>query len=209
MREIVHERAIDLIGRDGRRYGWARVYADQQPGGTWAGWIEFVSPETGRTIRTYRETTQSHLDGVAYWATGLEPVYFEGALTRAERVHGDTPDLSGGLSRQSGRVAQLQVESLDAGIPMRVMGVRTLVPGMRRRIRDAGVVTYEGTLRAAADERPGLYSFAIEFGTPNTAALLANTLWSELRSASRVVVDGEDVPLNHAALKAALLGIAA
>lgn len=29
------------------------------------------------------ETTQSTLEGVAFWATGLQPIYFEGAFDRA------------------------------------------------------------------------------------------------------------------------------
>ncbi len=49
----------------------------------WSGWLEFL-PETGGAIlRTERETTQPSLSALEYWATGLEPVYFEGALVRA------------------------------------------------------------------------------------------------------------------------------
>jgi hypothetical protein len=37
----------------------------------------------GPALRTGRETTQPNRDAVAYWASGLEPVYFEGAFVRA------------------------------------------------------------------------------------------------------------------------------
>jgi hypothetical protein len=34
-------------------------------------------------LRTERETTQPDKAVLEYWATGLEPIYFEGALARA------------------------------------------------------------------------------------------------------------------------------
>jgi hypothetical protein len=37
----------------------------------------------GRELRTGQETSQPNRDAVAYWAGGLEPIYFEGAFTRA------------------------------------------------------------------------------------------------------------------------------
>lgn len=40
----------------------------------------------GATLRTGRETTQPDREDLLCWATGLEPVYLEGALARAERV---------------------------------------------------------------------------------------------------------------------------
>jgi hypothetical protein len=84
MSQVVHERAITLQDEAGRRFNLVRVHAEEQPGGTWHGWIEFRSPD-GPPVATERETTQSNLEGVAYWATGLEPIYFEGALDRALR----------------------------------------------------------------------------------------------------------------------------
>jgi hypothetical protein len=82
MSEMVHERAIALADESGRRFDLVRVHAEEQPGGTWQGWIEFRSAE-GESVTTDRETTQSNLAGVEYWATGLEPVFLEGALHRA------------------------------------------------------------------------------------------------------------------------------
>ena len=37
----------------------------------------------GPALRTGRETTQPNRDAVANWASGLEPVYLEGAFARA------------------------------------------------------------------------------------------------------------------------------
>ena len=82
MSDVVYERAIAVADATGRRFDLVRVHAEEQAGGTWAGWIEFRSAE-GESVATERETTQSHRAGVAYWASGLEPVFLQGALARA------------------------------------------------------------------------------------------------------------------------------
>jgi hypothetical protein len=69
---------------DGTTYV-ARVYGRARADGTWEGWIEFVAVGAAVVLRTDQETTQSNREGVAYWASGLEPVYLEGAFARARR----------------------------------------------------------------------------------------------------------------------------
>jgi len=49
----------------------------------WQGWIEFIPVDGGAALRSARETTQPNRVDTAYWATGLTPVYLEGALDRA------------------------------------------------------------------------------------------------------------------------------
>jgi hypothetical protein len=49
----------------------------------WEGWIEFTPVHGGKPIRSSRETTQPNRRDLDYWATGLTPVYLEGALRRA------------------------------------------------------------------------------------------------------------------------------
>jgi hypothetical protein len=51
--------------------------------GRWTAWIEFMPLDGGRPLRSPRETTQPNRTDVEYWATGLTPVYLEGALQRA------------------------------------------------------------------------------------------------------------------------------
>ena len=53
--------------------------------GKWHGWIEFVPLGDGEPIRSARETTQPNRQDTLYWATGLTPVYLEGALRRTLR----------------------------------------------------------------------------------------------------------------------------
>src|SRR5207245_6354552 len=71
MRELIHQRVVELIDRQGTVYDRARVYAERQSRGTWAAWVEFVSAKRDKVLQTDREATQSTLEGVAYWATGL------------------------------------------------------------------------------------------------------------------------------------------
>ncbi len=61
----------------------------------WEGWIEFIPLDGGPALRSPRETTQPNFTDAQYWATGLTPVYLEGALNRARnpivRVTPTTP----------------------------------------------------------------------------------------------------------------------
>ena len=69
-------------GADGTLYE-ARACGSPMQGGTWQGWIEFVPTNGGDAVRSGRETTQPNRVDTAYWATGVSPVYLEGALKRA------------------------------------------------------------------------------------------------------------------------------
>ena len=200
--ELVHERGISLTDNTGQLYDCVRVYALSQAGGTWAGIVEFLPADGGDAIRSARETTQSTPDAVAYWATGLEPIYLEGALERAQRRPVEAHPASARI-HVGHRVARLEVESVDPQLPLRVMATRTLTRGLRRRINDSGTVVYEGPVR------DGCYAFLVQFGTDNSAAIVANVLWNELRSASGVFVDGVSVINTHAALKNALIAVSA
>jgi hypothetical protein len=69
-------------GPDGTLY---RVRACGSPtaDGIWQGWLEFTPLGEDEAIRSGRETTQPNRTDTVYWATGLSPVYLEGALRRA------------------------------------------------------------------------------------------------------------------------------
>jgi hypothetical protein len=61
----------------------ARACGRQVENGMWEGWIEFLPSSGGPPIRSGRETTQPNRQDALYWATGVTPVYLEGALERA------------------------------------------------------------------------------------------------------------------------------
>jgi hypothetical protein len=71
-----------IAAPDGTMYE-ARAVGDDMPGGGWQGWLEFLPLAGGPPIHTQRETTQPNQVDTEYWATGLTPVYLEGALKRA------------------------------------------------------------------------------------------------------------------------------
>jgi hypothetical protein len=58
-----------------------RAFAEKH-GHLWIGWLEFKS--ASETLKTGEETSQPTKGAVVYWATGLEPVFLEGALKRAK-----------------------------------------------------------------------------------------------------------------------------
>ncbi len=207
MPEIVHERMLSLADREGTTYDRVLVYAVQK-GSTWAGWLEFVSEDQHKVVRTDRETTQSSLAAVAYWATGLEPLYIEGALARATRRTSDTrPEKMGTAPGTGAGVVQVRIETVDPAVPFRLMAARTLVPGQRRQIFEGGVLVFRRTVRAPSADGPGLYDVIAQFGSENAAGVMANTLWNDLHGmGARVLVAGEEVPMTNAAIKGALLG---
>lgn len=82
MAEMLVEFAAVIVGKNGRRYH-AHACGAQMSDGKWQGWLEFVPLDGGQPIRSARETTQPNRSDAKYWATGLTPVYLEGALQRA------------------------------------------------------------------------------------------------------------------------------
>src|SRR6476660_6219175 len=82
MAEMLLEFQTPVTAHDGSTYR-ARAVGTEVPGGNWHGWIEFTPVGKGEPLRSPRETTQPNRTDVEYWATGLTPVYLEGALQRA------------------------------------------------------------------------------------------------------------------------------
>lgn len=67
--------------RDGRQY-LAQACGRERENGQWEAWLEFEDITSGEVLRSQRETTQPNRTDAAYWATGLTPVYLQGALDR-------------------------------------------------------------------------------------------------------------------------------
>ena len=82
MAEVLAQFADTVTGPDGRIYR-AQAVGAPMPDGVWEGWIEFVPIGGGPAIRSPRETTQPNGRDAAYWASGLTPIYLEGAIDRA------------------------------------------------------------------------------------------------------------------------------
>jgi hypothetical protein len=82
MAEVLTEFETSIRDENGREY-IARACGRECPDGHWEGWLEFVPFDGGIVVRSGRETTQPNRIDTEYWATGLTPVYLEGALRRA------------------------------------------------------------------------------------------------------------------------------
>lgn len=82
MAELLHQFGTRVRDRDACEYV-AQAWGERMDDGRWEGWLVFLPIRSGFARRTARETTQSHLDALAYWVGGLEPVYLEGALDRS------------------------------------------------------------------------------------------------------------------------------
>lgn len=83
MAELLVEYENVLRGDDGT--GWVAHSAGRQGSDRmWEGWVEFV-PVNGsqEPLRTACESRQPNRKDLVYWATGLTPVYLEGAFARA------------------------------------------------------------------------------------------------------------------------------
>ncbi len=81
--EVLAEYPAPIEGDNGILY-IARACGVEANNGLWQGWIEFVPLDgEGSVLRSPRETTQPNRVDTEYWATGLTPVYLEGALRRA------------------------------------------------------------------------------------------------------------------------------
>jgi hypothetical protein len=87
MTELIYEHSARVEDGEGTVYV-PRTYGQARGDGTWIGWIE-LHPENGEgaTLRTGQETSQPNRAALDYWASGLEPVYFEGALARAAELN--------------------------------------------------------------------------------------------------------------------------
>lgn len=82
MAEVLAQYADALSDEDGVQYR-ARACGGEMADGKWQGWIEFVPLDGTAPLRSGRETTQPNRADTVYWATGLTPVYLQGALHRA------------------------------------------------------------------------------------------------------------------------------
>lgn len=189
----------------------ARVYGGEREDGEWVGWIEFIPTGGGATLVTGRETTQPNRKDLEYWAGGLTYYYLEGALHRAKLRGESGSDQASGQPRVEQPVPErgvprLEVVSAEPDLVQTLMGVVDAAPGTIRKVPDAGVLVYEGTREGGAGEEGPVHVFAVQYGSDNAGATLANWLWSRLHGHGATVrVDGRTVPIKNDALRQALV----
>jgi hypothetical protein len=78
--ELIHSFSASITDESGRAW---RAHAFGRPSANlWLGWIAFTDA-AGVTIETDVETSQPDRKALEYWATGVEPIYLDGAFARA------------------------------------------------------------------------------------------------------------------------------
>jgi hypothetical protein len=208
MAEELLEFSNTIEDPDGRSHR-AVVLGERREDSRWIGRIRFTSISDGAVLETGRETTQPNQDALMYWATGLTYFYLQGALERARRRVERPPGggasgatASTGPPAPAGGVPRLEVRTRDPAIVEKVLGAREPRPGTARQVLEAGVVVYEGV--GGSDGASQL--FALQFGSRNAGAILANWLWSRLHgSGVEIRVEGRAVEPTHDAFHRALL----
>jgi hypothetical protein len=79
---LIREHATKVIDSDTAYVVW--ICGEKRVDGTWEGWLEFHPTNAAQILRTDQETSQPNRAAIEYWADGLEPIYLEGALARAQ-----------------------------------------------------------------------------------------------------------------------------
>jgi len=208
MKELVHERLLELHDGQGTPFRRVLVYAERQAAGLWVAWVEFVSASGDKVVQTDRETTQSTLRGVTGWATGLQPAYFEGALDRALRRTGPARVAAAPAAPtpEKGGMVSFRIRSSDPRVAFRVMATHTLVPGLRRAVHHAGSLIYVRSVEPALTEMPRIYEFLAHFQSARAAAILAQRLEADLEGTTATLeIRRVEVPLESEVIRRALL----
>ena len=81
MGDVLLDYERPVVDPGGVRYA-ARACGRETEAGLWEGWIEFIPSDGSPVLRSERETTQPNRADTEYWATGITPIYLEGALRR-------------------------------------------------------------------------------------------------------------------------------
>ena len=64
----------------------AQIWTRELNDGRWEAWVVFVPVTADQPRRTDRDTLQANRAAVHYWASGLTPIYLDGAFARSRPV---------------------------------------------------------------------------------------------------------------------------
>ena len=102
----------------------------------------------------------------------------------------------------------LDIQTLDEGVPCRLIGQAQLMPGANRRI-PGGIIVFQSAVLSGIPGEPSLYRFVLQFGAQRGAGTVGNWLFSKLRNEPvSIALAGHTLPLDHHALIAGLKQVA-
>ena len=91
----------------------------------------------------------------------------------------------------------VDVETLDANVPAKLMNSQHLVPGLARNIPGGMIVFQAAFLNTVAGE-PSLFRFIFQFGASQSAGVMGTWLFSQLYgTAAAIQIGGRTVPITH------------
>ena len=100
----------------------------------------------------------------------------------------------------------IEIATADESLVALLLAPESVATGATRELSSGALLSYDGRLGADGATGAPVHGFRLEFATPNVAAVAANWLWSQLHGhAAELRIAGAQVPMNHAAIKAALL----
>jgi hypothetical protein len=80
---LIREHPAKII--DGDTTYVVRICGEERIDRTWEAWLKFHPTDTSQPVLcTDHETSQPNRAAIEYWTDGLEPIYLEGALARAQ-----------------------------------------------------------------------------------------------------------------------------
>jgi len=80
---LIREHPTKIL--DGDTTYVVRICGEERIDRTWEAWLEFHPTHINQPVlRTDQETSQPNRAAIEYWADGLEPIYLDGALARAQ-----------------------------------------------------------------------------------------------------------------------------
>jgi hypothetical protein len=146
---FVQQYSGTLVDPYGRCYV-ARVYSARRPDDVWDGWFVFFPLDGGRALATDRETTQSNLAAIRYWASGITTLYLYGALERAQALQPEAV-LARRRAQAEEQEALARAEAAAYEEAAHAARLETLDADRRRREAEVQLLAErEATARAAA-----------------------------------------------------------
>jgi hypothetical protein len=102
----------------------------------------------------------------------------------------------------------VDIQTIDAGLPGRLMGGNRMIPGAARTI-PGGMIVFQSAALSDTPGEPSLFRFVAQFGARQGAELLGTWLFTQLRGAAAALsLAGHPVPIEHHAIIAGLKQIA-
>jgi hypothetical protein len=102
----------------------------------------------------------------------------------------------------------LDLQTLDAGVPCRLIAPVPLMPGAQRKI-PGGIIVFQSAVLSNIPGEPSLYRFAVQFGAQRAAGTVGNWLFSKLRNEPvSIALAGHPLPLDHHSLIVGLKQVA-